>query len=1033
MKTSVCHRTRGPKPITRFYTGFRRFGALVAFVAMLAATFYSASSASESGKQTRRLPDSTSHSATMSRIIADQKNGGTNLKGVMAEMDRGNTSTLSANWFPQPVPVQSPLLDTESIATYASDCETPKTTFTLGQTVCVRVTNAPLGPPPQRQITWVGPDGFILQYTDVTPTQQGATFLIPTSATTDIQILSDEPSTLTLNNRGTWRVNTISTSDATLRAVTEFVVADPANPVVDLSVAVNQVGVSAAPAGGNVAFTLEVDNKGPDAAQSVEIRSPVPANTTFAAIVQNAGPAFTCVDPGAGNTGTTVCSGATLGPDERASFTVIYQVAAGTPDDTLISSSATATNSVPDLGTFNDAGTGAAVVGPASCALSCPANIVQVNDDNASGAIVTFVIPSTSCSNVVATPESGSFFPLGTTPVTITGGSGSICSFTVTVNDTQVPTITCPTADVIAAEDPSTPGYATVDYILPSVTDNEAGLRADCGDHPPGSSFPVGDTLVTCTATDSSGNTSEACSFNVHVDADPSSCSFSCPSDIVVDAPANACSANVTFSETSNTCGTLNYSHASGSSFPVGTTPVTVTGAGRSCTFTVTVKDTEPPNLTIAVPPSVATATADANCQAQIPDFTQYATATDSCTPRITISQDPAAETLVGVGTHTITITAIDGDPDQSQNSTTITTTFTVEDKTPPTIALDGAPSITVECHTSFTDPGATATDACAGSFAATPSATVDVNTPGSYTINYTASDPAGNAGTPVSRTVNVVDTTAPTIALNGASSMTVECHTGFTDPGATATDGCAGSFAATPSGTVDANTPGSYTITYTASDPAGNAGTPVSRTVNVVDTTPPVIGCPANIVVVLPPNNTAISMPVSYPTVTATDSCAASVNVTSSPASGSVFPLGTTVVNASATDASGNTSSCSFTVTVLYNFTGFFQPVDNLPVLNTVNAGRAIPVKFSLSGNKGLAIFATGYPASGVIACNSNDPVNEVEETLTAGSSSLSYDASSGQYIYVWKTNSAWAGTCRQLIVKLNDGSEHRANFKFR
>lgn len=261
---------------------------------------------------------------------------------------------------------------------------------------------------------------------------------------------------------------------------------------------------------------------------------------------------------------------------------------------------------------------------------------------------------------------------------------------------------------------------------------------------------------------------------------------------------------------------------------------------------------------------------------------------------------------------------------------------------------------------------------------------------------------------------------------------MTVECHTSFTDPGATATDACAGSFAATPSGTVNVNAPGSYTITYNASDPAGNAATPVTRTVNVVDTTPPTINCPANIVVTLPPNSTAVSMPVSY-AVTASDSCSSSVNVTSSPPSGSVFPVGTTQVNATATDAAGNTSSCSFTVTVLYNFTGFFSPVDNPPVLNTVNAGRAIPVKFSLSGNKGLTIFAPGSPSSGVIPCSSTDPVSEVEETVTAGSSSLSYDASTDQYVYVWKTNSAWAGTCRQLVIQLNDGSYHRANFKFR
>ena len=49
----------------------------------------------------------------------------------------------------------------------------------------------------------------------------------------------------------------------------------------------------------------------------------------------------------------------------------------------------------------------------------------------------------------------------------------------------------------------------------------------------------------------------------------------------------------------------------------------------------------------------------------------------------------------------------------------------------------------------------------------------------------------------------------------------------------------------------------------------------------------------------------------------------------------------------------------------------------------------------------------------------------------MTAGGSSLAFD--SGQYIYVWKTNKAWAGTCRQLVVKLTDGNEHRATFRFK
>jgi hypothetical protein len=106
---------------------------------------------------------------------------------------------------------------------------------------------------------------------------------------------------------------------------------------------------------------------------------------------------------------------------------------------------------------------------------------------------------------------------------------------------------------------------------------------------------------------------------------------------------------------------------------------------------------------------------------------------------------------------------------------------------------------------------------------------------------------------------------------------------------------------------------------------------------------------------------------------------------------------------------------------------------VDNLPELNIAKAGTAIPVKFSLGGDKGLSIFAAGYPKSQMIACDSTDPVDDIEQTVTAGSSSLSYDPLTGQYTYVWKTDKAWAGACRQLVVMLIDGTTHVANFKFK
>jgi hypothetical protein len=133
------------------------------------------------------------------------------------------------------------------------------------------------------------------------------------------------------------------------------------------------------------------------------------------------------------------------------------------------------------------------------------------------------------------------------------------------------------------------------------------------------------------------------------------------------------------------------------------------------------------------------------------------------------------------------------------------------------------------------------------------------------------------------------------------------------------------------------------------------------------------------------------------------------------------------------ARDNAGNTASASATYSVHYAFTGFFAPIDNGNVLNEMNAGRAVPVKFSLGGNQGLDILAANSPSSQQIGCDSSLPVGGVEETTGAGSSSLTYDAGSDRYHYIWKTDSAWAGTCRELTVTLRDGSMHTAKFKFR
>jgi len=130
-----------------------------------------------------------------------------------------------------------------------------------------------------------------------------------------------------------------------------------------------------------------------------------------------------------------------------------------------------------------------------------------------------------------------------------------------------------------------------------------------------------------------------------------------------------------------------------------------------------------------------------------------------------------------------------------------------------------------------------------------------------------------------------------------------------------------------------------------------------------------------------------------------------------------------------------GRTDTASLTFTAVtggFTFSGFFAPIDNLPVVNSMKAGASVPVKFSLGGYHGLSIFAPGFPVSQLMACQGAVEA-AVEQTVTAGGSSLRYDAATDQYTYVWKTEKAWDNTCRQLTIKLSDGSMHTAAFKFK
>jgi hypothetical protein len=113
--------------------------------------------------------------------------------------------------------------------------------------------------------------------------------------------------------------------------------------------------------------------------------------------------------------------------------------------------------------------------------------------------------------------------------------------------------------------------------------------------------------------------------------------------------------------------------------------------------------------------------------------------------------------------------------------------------------------------------------------------------------------------------------------------------------------------------GEVNTEAVGTYTLTYTATNILGEVGT-ATRTVAVVDTTPPVLTCPTNLIVEL---MDTVGATVHF-TVTATDLCSGVVLVSSDPPAGSKFPVGTNIVVCTAVDGSGNVAQCNFAITVV-------------------------------------------------------------------------------------------------------------------
>ena len=283
----------------------------------------------------------------------------------------------------------------------------------------------------------------------------------------------------------------------------------------------------------------------------------------------------------------------------------------------------------------------------------CPANIVRANDLNQCTALVVYTIPiaSDNCAGAVASHfsggVSGAVFQKGTTIVIwrATDGVGltGSCSFSITINDTQKPNITCPVNQTRSTDLGQC--SAVVTYPTPTGIDN-CGLPSgqpvwiSGGTNAAGSTatFQKGATNVIWQATDAAGNI-QTCSFRVTVN-DTEAPTMTCPAAMSLSTATNTCSAVATYTNpsfTDNCTPTTGTSIrisglVSGSNFPLGNSNIVfqatdAAGNTRRCTMVVTVTDNQPPVVTC--PPSIIVTGSGTPCMSTV--FFANATASDNC------------------------------------------------------------------------------------------------------------------------------------------------------------------------------------------------------------------------------------------------------------------------------------------------------------------------------------------------------------------------------------------------------------------
>ena len=516
---------------------------------------------------------------------------------------------------------------------------------------------------------------------------------------------------------------------------------------------------------------------------------------------------------------------------------------------------------------------------------------------------------------------------VGTNPVVLTvtdvNGNSSTCTATVTVEDNVAPMAVC--QDITVQLDAA--GNATI-----VASDVDGGSTDACGiaslaiDVDTFDCSDVGTNPVVLTVTDVNGNSS-TCTATVTVE-DNIAPVIACPMDITLPNDPGVCGAEVNFGDASaaDACGIATVLQTaglpSGSTFPVGTSTVEFTatdvnGNTSTCTFTVTVQDTE---LPVAVCQDI-TIQLDALGAASITAADIDGGSSDNCgVASISASQTDFDCSDVGDNNITLTVTDVNG------NTSTCVAVVTVEDVTAPVVActditviLDVNGTVTIN----GTDIDGGSSDACGIATYELDIDTFDCSNVGDNPVTLTVTDVNGNSAS-CTATVTVIDDIAPDLVCmditleldeNGFASIVPE------DVMANNTDACGiltTGVDIEDFSCADIGTP--VLVTVFSQDNNGNLSS-CTATVTVVDVTGPVIeNCPGDLTVDPGVNNLFYELPDYWATtdVTATDNCTDPVTVFGQdPAPGTLLPDGTYTITLTTEDEYGNESSCSFELTV--------------------------------------------------------------------------------------------------------------------